>query len=237
MEDLNLSTSGQAVLILGMHRSGTSALTGSLQNAGLYLGETSNWNQFNHKGNRENRDFVNLNERILVTNDGAWDTPPKATIEWNDRQNRRAQELTSTFKTSKIWGFKDPRTLLLLSGWQKHLPNAKYVGIYRNPEAVALSLKKRNHIPLEKGMAIWSHYNKAMIDAHRIKAFPIMCFDLNQDTFLEKIKLIQKEIGLDNIQQNNDFFSSKLINHRAKEPIPLAKETKNILDELNDIAF
>ena len=42
-----------AVVILGMHRSGTSCLTGSLQDKGLYLGQVSQRGTFNKKGNRE----------------------------------------------------------------------------------------------------------------------------------------------------------------------------------------
>ena len=34
----------RVVCILGMHRSGTSCLTGSLQQAGLFLGDCHTWN-------------------------------------------------------------------------------------------------------------------------------------------------------------------------------------------------
>jgi len=43
------------ILILGMHRSGTSCLAGCLEEAGLYLGDVNLKAGFNKKGNRENR--------------------------------------------------------------------------------------------------------------------------------------------------------------------------------------
>jgi hypothetical protein len=44
----------RVVSILGMHRSGTRCLTGTMQEAGLVLGKFSTFNEFNRKGNREN---------------------------------------------------------------------------------------------------------------------------------------------------------------------------------------
>lgn len=56
MTDHPLSPYASTVLILGMHRSGTSCLAGSLQEAGLYLGEVNTAAPHNAKGNRESRD-------------------------------------------------------------------------------------------------------------------------------------------------------------------------------------
>ncbi len=61
--------------ILGMHRSGTSCLTGSLQQGGLFLGKHHEWNEYNRKGNRENQDVVNLNESIFKANGLNWKEP------------------------------------------------------------------------------------------------------------------------------------------------------------------
>jgi len=45
---------GRPMLILGMHRSGTSCLAGCLQAAGLISGEVNIQAMYNAKGNREN---------------------------------------------------------------------------------------------------------------------------------------------------------------------------------------
>ena len=52
----------RVVTILGMHRSGTSCLTGSLQACGLELGKFHASNKHNKKGNRENQDIIDLHE-------------------------------------------------------------------------------------------------------------------------------------------------------------------------------
>ncbi len=70
---------GQArvITILGMHRSGTSALAGSLQAAGLELGDVRTEGEtFNQKGNREPSELIALHEDVLITNGGAWHLPP-----------------------------------------------------------------------------------------------------------------------------------------------------------------
>ena len=85
---MNRSQSAQALApqpleilcVLGMHRSGTSCLTGSLQEAGLYLGDCHTWNPHNLKGNRENQEIVDINDRVLADNGGAWDAPPERVI-------------------------------------------------------------------------------------------------------------------------------------------------------------
>ena len=62
---MNSSTENLILAVLGMHRSGTSALIGSLQAAGLHLGKHNTWNAHNLKGNRENNDIVQLHEELL----------------------------------------------------------------------------------------------------------------------------------------------------------------------------
>ena len=57
------STSLPCVIVLGMHRSGTSLLTGSLEAAGLHLGEVNNAARYNPKGNKENESIRNRLQR------------------------------------------------------------------------------------------------------------------------------------------------------------------------------
>jgi hypothetical protein len=107
----------QAVLILGMHRSGTSCLTGSLQEAGLYLGAINESAPNNAKGNRENLAIMDLQNEVLAASGGAWDRPPDAVV-WSAEHKARRDALIATYPADRIWGFKDPRTLLTLEGWQ-----------------------------------------------------------------------------------------------------------------------
>ena len=70
VHDLSSELPARLIAVLGMHRSGTSYLAGSLQEAGLILGDCHTWNKHNEKGNRENQKFVDLHDAILEANVG-----------------------------------------------------------------------------------------------------------------------------------------------------------------------
>src|SRR5918992_1057883 len=58
------------VAVLGMHRSGTSAIAGMLADHGVELGPVSEQNRFNPRGNREIRELNRLHDRILERSGG-----------------------------------------------------------------------------------------------------------------------------------------------------------------------
>ncbi|NCZ63572.1 MAG: sulfotransferase family protein, partial [Cellvibrionales bacterium] len=95
--------------VLGMHRSGTSCLTGSLQDAGVELGDFHSWNPHNLKGNRENQKIVDINDAVLSANNAAWDQP-RHDITWPTELTTAAQKLIASYRDIRIFGFKDPRT-------------------------------------------------------------------------------------------------------------------------------
>ena len=59
------------VVVLGMHRSGTSCLAGSLEQQGLFLGEVNTSAPWNRRGNRERFDVMNLQGDILEASGGS----------------------------------------------------------------------------------------------------------------------------------------------------------------------
>ena len=65
------------IVMLGMHRSGTSVLAGSLHEAGLALNDVVTQAPHNRKGNRESRAIMFMQEDLLKCNGGAWDDPPQ----------------------------------------------------------------------------------------------------------------------------------------------------------------
>ena len=149
------SGGSKSVIILGMHRSGTSCLAGSLEQAGLYLGEVNKKAPHNARGNRENRDIMDLNDLVLSSAGGSWDNPPHPWIHWSADQIAARDALIATYPTDKVWGFKEPRTLFTLDGWLDALPNTQLVGTFRHPMAVAQSLKARNGFSIERGLDLW----------------------------------------------------------------------------------
>jgi len=206
------------VIVLGMHRSGTSCLTGSLQLAGLDLGEYSEWNPHNLKGNRENAEVMALNESILVANGGKWDAPPPK-IRWQPEHNAEARRILAKYAGSPAWGFKDPRTLLTLDGWLALGIAPDYIGIFRHPMAVAASLIQRSAdaMDLQKALALWYSYNKCLLQRYQDKPFPILCFDWSENEFHRALAAAMTRIGLQPGNDDGKFYTAELVHQLSGE--------------------
>ena len=109
----------QVLTVLGMHRSGTSCLAGTLMECGVDFGEVSRKNNFNLKGNNENQQIMDLHEQLLADSGGSWKAPP-AQVRWDTAHRQRRDAIIAQFRAKHAarWGFKDPRTLLALDGWR-----------------------------------------------------------------------------------------------------------------------
>tara|TARA_R110000823_G_scaffold295738_6_gene415683 strand:+ start:10376 stop:11122 length:747 start_codon:yes stop_codon:yes gene_type:complete len=200
--------------ILGMHRSGTSCLTGSLQNAGLFLGEHHTWNRHNLRGNRENQNIVDLHDDILEANGGAWDSPPEH-VRWREEDVARARELLAEYSEHAMFGFKDPRALLALEGWKSLCPDIEFVGIFRHPNAVAASLDKRTPKPWEECVALWYTYNSILYREYQKKPFPIIDFDVEEEVLDANIARVVDSLGLSGSDSEEKFYTSELKNNSS----------------------
>ncbi|MEL6544386.1 MAG: sulfotransferase family protein [Myxococcota bacterium] len=166
----------RGVAILGMHRSGTSALSGSLRDAGLYLGGVLDRSiEGNQKGLQEAPSVLFMHEDLLRVNGGSWHEPPEA-IEWQALHESVRDLFIESRRAHSPWGFKDPRTLLVFDGWSRALPELQAVGIFRHPAEVAASLHARNEFPIEKGLALWEHYNLRLFALQDHLEFPLLEF-------------------------------------------------------------
>ncbi len=204
-----MGDTNRLICIVGMHRSGTSCVTGTLQQAGLFLGNCHTWNPHNKKGNRENQDFVDLNDEVLAANGGAWDKPPKKAV-WSAQQLERASVLLENNLGESPLGFKDPRSLLVLQGWKQVYPGIQFIGVVRHPNAVAQSLKKRSDMPLGQALALWHAYNSALLTEFQEKPFPILCFDQEEAIFHQKIDKLAGSLGLNPGESEQRFYDGQL---------------------------
>ncbi len=221
--------------VLGMHRSGTSCLTGSLQEAGLELGEHHTENPHNLKGNRENQGIVDINDAVLAANGGAWDVPPE-TVTWPDAQLQAARALLSRHADAPHFGFKDPRTLLTIGGWQALAPHMRFIGIFRHPAEVAQSLQNRSGMPLEQGLALWYQYNRRLLRQYRCKAFPLLCFDESEELFLGKLRGAMATVGLEPHGLQGDFYTRELKTARVDAELPLPWHIRRLYRKLLRLA-
>lgn len=147
------------LIIIGMHRSGTTMITKLLEKLGLFVGDEK-------EVNSESVFFHNLNHWIMVQANSAWDNPVPEFFK-NDFHNSNLKRVIENhlkgfgrykylgksryFKYKSIrdldftWGWKDPVNTLNLEIWKAVFPEAKILHIYRNPVDIAESLRVREH--------------------------------------------------------------------------------------------
>ncbi len=200
------------ISVLGMHRSGTSCLTGSLQLAGLDLGPHSTWNRFNQRGNRENPRVNDLHDALLEANGGCWYEPP-ARIRWQREHFETAMDILSEYPEDRRWGFKDPKILIGMDGWRALIGEMTHVGIYRHPVLVARSLHQRNKLTMEHGFNLWWHYNYLLLREYQRSPFPMLSFDWDEKKFHDRLNRILPEIGLNPLGEEDRFFTDELRHH------------------------
>jgi len=177
------------ICILGMHRSGTSCLTGSLQSAGFHSTNALGWNYDNLKGNREEIDVITLNHLVQEHNKQSWRKVNIAEkITWTSQLAAQRNDLVqSRLEDSHLWMFKDPRTVVTLPFWKACGVPFVYTASFRHPMKTALSLYLRNQMPIEKGLQLWHDYNKIILRVHRNNPFPLTCFDSTRPSYRKQL--------------------------------------------------
>ena len=134
----------KVLILVGMHRSGTSLTANILEKSGLNLGErTLNAAYDNPKGFFEDEDFLRLHIDILGNNKLTHLLEENKNIEVPFYLKQRAIKLIKQRSNLKYWGWKDPRTTLFLDFWNELIPNAKYLIIFRPYDDVVESLIRR----------------------------------------------------------------------------------------------
>jgi hypothetical protein len=183
---------GMGVLVLGMHRSGTSAITSVIGQLGPDLGDRRDLiapNEANQKGYWESRSLTEFQESLLQKLGGDWARPPSLQPGWERdwRLVRRLGLARRTFRQvyggAEQWLWKDPRTALLLPFWRRALRfEPIVVGIFRNPLEVADSLATRDKMPKRQALRLWETYNRALLaNARGLPAFITSYEDLLND--------------------------------------------------------
>lgn len=228
---------GRCLVVLGMHRSGTSVLMGTLRDAGVHIGQVLGQSiEGNRKGLQEAPAVLYMHEQLLEANGGSWHEPPE-TVVWGALHRSVRDLFVESRAAQPLWGFKDPRTLLTLGGWLEVLPHLEPVGIFRHPLPVARSLQRRNGFPLEQGMAIWAAYNRRLLAWHRQRPFPLIEFDADPERVRRGLDAVLEGLALPRRQPpaNRAFFAPEL-RGPAAAPAPLPPELEALLQELRQAA-
>src|ERR1019366_10375983 len=149
----------QTVLVLGMHRSGTSALSRVLNLMGMDLGQDlmPPAPDNNETGFWEHRVLQWINQRTFESLGREWDSILPLPDRWWDQpqiegfRSELRQVIQNEFAKRALWGLKDPRICFMLPLWEPLLREMNFqpqcVLIFRNPIEVARSLEKRDGLP------------------------------------------------------------------------------------------
>ena len=176
-----------ALFIVGMHRSGTSALSGGLQFLGFEHGERRMAPQpDNPKGFWEPRLIARLNEDLLLRAGGSWCDIPD-TVLFSDHLISKESKSKARAVWAETFGAtagpvvcKEPRLAFFVDLWRAVAEAAgrtpKFLFAVRDVRHVARSLNHRNGIPIERGAALWAEYNFAILRSLPAEV-PIIAFD------------------------------------------------------------
>jgi len=199
------------ICVLGMHRSGTSCLTGCLEHAGVALGEVVNRSPHNARGNKENKTLRAINEDLLRHNGGSWDRPP-ATVDWTHEFRLRRDAYLKGVQVETQWGFKDPRCLLTLPFWQEALPDLQLIGTFRHPQAVVHSLSMRpGLVSATQPIVLWRAYNQNLLQICQRQEVPLICFDLPPDRYKARVVDVMRGLKLPMAENAGMFFQADLL--------------------------
>lgn len=160
------------ILLLGMHRSGTSLATRLLNLMGAYFGPEGSIGELtadNPKGFWERPEVFKLNEAILAHAGCSWSDlrgwEPSKAAHIPDKLQYNIRKFLTGMDAFRPWVLKDPRLCLLLPAWMPMLEVPIAVLMYRHPMEVALSLYKRDKFAIEYSLALWEYYVVHLLNA------------------------------------------------------------------------
>ena len=167
------------ILVLGMHRSGTSAVAGLLARAGAYLGGESELlpahAHDNPTGYWERHDVVAAHDAVLESNGFKWDQVaglhsnrlrPDSLAALRDKLRKA---LTSLVESDRPWLVKDPRLCLFLPQWLQLADNPACIVVVRDPREIAASMREgpRGAYTSHYLIALWEKYLRSALTALR----------------------------------------------------------------------
>ena len=158
-----------ALLVLGMHRSGTSAVARALNLCGVALGDAlMPARADNPAGFWEHAEVVQVHDALLAALGMAWDDPRPMPVGWLDSDGaRQAQDALEAivrrdFAQVPLWAVKDPRLCRLVPLWRRMLAGldiqVRALLVGRHPGEVAASLAARDGLAVETSGLLWARH-------------------------------------------------------------------------------
>lgn len=223
------SKRSRLIVVLGMHRSGTSAITRGLTTLGVCLGDRlmAPNDRENPSGFWEDTDIYQLNVEILRALGKEWhclaplepDFPE--VLRQRDLHLRALDLLRNKLSTAQIFGFKDPRITVLLPFWREVFAqidaDVSYLLVVRNPISVIKSLIERNQFDEQKSALLWLKYCVSMlegsVDAH---SRVLVEYDVLMQSPETELHRISAALTLTVDQVAIDVYRTQFLNHALR---------------------
>ena len=215
------------VVVLGMHRSGTSVTTRALKVLGINLGDKLMPPVIgvNDKGFWEDLDINKLNIELLKDIGRDWhdvsllrDTEVSH-IKVEKNIAKASQMLREKIDGHEMFGIKDPRISVLLPFWKEVFSrcglDVSYVLSIRHPSCVAFSLQKRDHIDFHKSYLLWLGYTISVLKNTIDENLVVVDYDQLMDSPDSEVRRLSKLLCIDIDEEKlslyvNDFIDSGL---------------------------
>jgi hypothetical protein len=198
----------KAIVILGMHRSGTSALCGALDLMGVDFGKRLiPASDVNEKGHWEHEEIVRLHDGLLSSLGSCWDDAEPLPFDWLEREITREigshliEILERDFAHSSLFGMKDPRMCRLIPLWLQIFQTLQvephFLLVVRHPWEVAESLAKRDRIEHQKSHLLWLEYVLQAEGATRRQKRSFIRYEEMLDDPVTVLGELREQIGAD----------------------------------------
>ncbi len=229
------------IIVLGMHRSGSSVMTKGLNVLGVDLGDRllPPIEGVNDKGFFEDIDILALNIEIFQAIGSDWHC--LAPIEPRDVENlhqqgyflRAVDLLRQKTKNIPIFGFKDPRIAKLLPFWQPIFTHCgfdiSYVLAIRNPLSVAKSLAKRDGFSHEKSYLLWLGHVLTSVAHTEAYRRVLVNYDSLLDAPQTTLEMLAKQLDLPIDTQALQRYQSNFLEQKLRHTIYNANDL--VLDQ------
>lgn len=201
------TATGMLLVVLGMHRSGTSATARAMAALGADLGDrlmpAADGN--NDKGFFEDYDIVKLNVELMAAAGMEWHALGEIDV------SRIAPERLAAFEAEALatlrakclhttFALKDPRLARLIRFWKPVFARVgvpvKYVLSVRHPLSVARSLAKRDGMAEEKALHLWLEHVVPSLDETRDCERAIVDYDTLLDRPTAELERIAAQLNL-----------------------------------------
>ncbi len=253
MEDPKLAKT--ALIVLGMHRSGTSALAGVVGHLGAALPQDlMAGTEMNAKGFFESNRIMKLNDSLLDAAGTTWWDPRRFPDDWLDSDAAEpflaeaVDTLALDYGEAPVFVMKDPRVCRLMPFWRKALTRfgarPLVIHTHRPPLDVAPSLTRWTGYDAEYGLLLWErHILDAEAESRDLpRAFT--CYEsLLTDWRSEMVRIAQvldlawpcppetvQSVVDDFLSRDLQHFQDRDRNRPADDLPPLLTQTLDIMD-------